>query len=366
MRGYRILWTVAVASTLATGFTVVARAEDTRAPLQRALDQLVAAGAPGALAEVTADGVTWRGTSGLAELGASRPVPAHGRFRIGSVTKAFVATVVMQLVAEGRLCLDDPVGRWLPGILPPGGERITLRHLLNHTSGLYNYTDELPLRDPARLMAIRFQTWNPWELLRLATAHPLLFEPGTRWRYSNTGDIVLGLIIEKVTGRPYGAEIERRIVRALGLNNTSTPSTATSLADPHAHGYLPLMDANGPRLVDITEFNPSAAWAAGEMVSTAADLNRFIGALLRGRLVDGHHLRAMTAVTSPAEDYGLGITLIHLPCGTVYGHDGDFPGYSTWTFATLDARRRITVSVTWGTGQPRDVSALLTGALCAA
>jgi D-alanyl-D-alanine carboxypeptidase len=368
MKVHQTLWTVAAALALAVTPIVVVQAEearDERPALQQALDQLVAAGAAGALIEVRNEHGAWRGTSGVAELGESRPVPTSGRFRAGSVTKTFVAVVVLQLAAEGRLRLDDPVERWLPGAVP-SGDRITIRQLLDHTSGLYNYTDDLPLRDPAQLLTIRFRTWNPWQLLELATGHPLLFEPGTQWRYSNTDDIVLGLVIERVTGRPYGDEIERRILRPLQLDATSVPGTSTGIRGPHAHGYLPVPADGSVDLVDITKFNPSAAWAAGEMISSTADLNRFFTALLRGRLLGPEQLQAMTSPVAPAEDYGLGLQLLSLPCGMAYGHEGDFPGYSTWSFSTGDAQRRVTLAITWGIAAPHEVATVLEEALCSA
>nr|WP_272949207.1 serine hydrolase domain-containing protein [Kribbella pittospori] len=340
----------------------------TRPDLQAGVDAIVAAGAPGALVEVRDERGTWRTSSGVAALGTTKQVPVGGRFRAGSVTKIFVATVVLQLAAEGRLRLDDTVERWLPGAVPAGG-RITLRQLLNHTSGLYNYTDDLPLHDTEAYLQIRFQTWSPSELLKLATRHPLLFEPGTQWRYSNTDDIVLGLVVQRVSGHPYGVEIERRILRPVGLHATSIPGTSARIPGPHAHGYLPLVSDGQVSPIDVTEINPSAAWAAGEMISTTADLNRFLSALIGGRLVSPVELREMTTPTLPATDYGLGLKLVHLPCGvTVYGHDGDAPGYSTWSYATADTRRRITISITWGTGDPHgplpQVLDLLATAVC--
>jgi D-alanyl-D-alanine carboxypeptidase len=336
-----------------------------RSELQRALDELVAAGAAGALAEVRDEHGVWRGSSGVAELGRSRPMPANGRFRAGSITKTFVATVVLQLAAEGRLRLDDSVERWLPGLVP-AGERITVRQLLNHTSGLYDYTDALPLADPAGLLDIRWRTWQPEQLVQLASAQPPLFEPGARWSYSSTNYILLGLIAERVTGRPYGAEVEQRIIRPLRLSGTSVPGTFPRIRGPHAHGYLPTIVDGQLRPVDITEFNPSAAWAGGEIISTAADLNRFFAALAGGQLLGEAELREMTTPAAPAEDYGFGLVRQVLSCGvTVYGHDGDFPGYSSRSAVTADTRRSVTVSITWGTGAPDDFDALLSEALCA-
>jgi D-alanyl-D-alanine carboxypeptidase len=332
--------------------------------LQRALDELVAAGAAGALVEVRDQHGVWRGTSGVARLGESQPVPANGRFRAGSITKTFVATVVLQLIGEDRLGLDDTVERWLPGLVP-AGTGITVRQLLNHTSGLYDYTKALPLTDAAGVLGIRWRTWQPEELVRLATAQPPLFEPGTQWSYSSTNYILLGLLVRRVTGRPYGAEVERRIIQPLHLDGTSVPGTSPGIRGPHAHGYLPAIVDGQLSPVDITEFNPSAAWAAGEVISTAADLNRLFAALAGGRLLGATELREMTTPAPVAQYYGLGLQRRVLPCGvTVYGHDGDFPGYSNRSVVTADARRSVTVSMTWGTAAPDDFDALLNDALC--
>ena len=335
-----------------------------RDTLQERLDELVATGAAGALVEVRDERGTWRGASGVAELGTSRPVLANGHFRAGSVTKAFVATVTLQLVAEGRLRLDDAVERWLPGAVP-GGAGVTVRRLLNHTSGLYDYTRALPLLDQAGFQSIRWRSWDPRELVRLATDQPPLFDPGARWSYSSTNYILLALIIEQVTGHPYGAEVEGRIIRPLGLPATFLPGTSIRVPGPHARGYLPDRNGQAPPL-DVTEFNPSAAWAAGEIISTAADLNRFFVGLLGGGLLGVATLREMTTLAPGARDYGLGLRRRVLACGiTAYGHEGDAIGYSSWSFTTADTRRCVTVSVSWGTGRPDDPDTLLSNALCA-
>jgi len=365
----RSKWLVVLIPALAvlTALTGMARVDTRpveRDALQHGLDELVAAGAAGALIEVRDERGTWRGTSGVAELGTSRPVPAGGHFRAGSVTKTFVATVALQLVAEGRLRLDDTVERWLPGEVP-GGEGITVRQLLSHTSGLYDYGRALPLLDQAGFQSIRWRTWDPRELVKLATDQPPLFEPGASWSYSSTNYILLGLIVEQVTGHPYDVEVERRIIGPLGLHHTWLPGTSTRLPDPHAHGYLPDLSGGQAPPLDVTELNPSSGWAAGEVISTAADLDRFFAALLSGRMLPPAQLQEMTTLAPHARDYGLGLRQRTLPCGTtVYGHDGDAPGFSTWSFTTADTRRQATVSATWGTTRPDNPDTLLSNALC--
>jgi D-alanyl-D-alanine carboxypeptidase len=226
----------------------------------------------------------WTNASGVADLHTGRPMRPSDRFRAGSLTKPFVATVVLQLVAEGKLSLSDTVERWLPGILPYG-DQITVRQLLNHTSGVPDYT-------PAPLAGLyrgdRFRSWRPGELVGLVAGQPPDFPPGSAWSYSNTGYVLLGMIIERVTGQRLGRELERRIFRPLRMRDTSFVTNFPWLAGRHADGYsLQYDDGYNPiegTLFDITVFNPSFAWAAGAVLSNEADLAPFFGALLGGRL----------------------------------------------------------------------------------
>lgn len=312
-----------------------------RARLQQLLDALVAAGAPGALAQFRDEGGTWNGASGVAELGGQDPVAADGWFRLGSVAKTFTATVILQLTGEGRLGLDDTVERWLPGLVP-GGSQITLRQLLHHTSGLHDYTDDL---HTAAILRDRFKRWSPQEVVALATGHEPSFEPGTSRSYCNTGYILLGMVIEKATASTYDAEISRRILRPLDMRQTKVPDDEF-LPEPHAHGYL----AVDGQLVDVTAFNSSKAWAAGGMVSTAGDINDFFAALLTGGLLRPSELAVMqtTMPTAfPVVGSGLGITRVTLPGGiAVWGKNGGFFGYHAVSFHTVDATRQLTVSMT--------------------
>ncbi|HWH01875.1 MAG TPA: serine hydrolase domain-containing protein [Pilimelia sp.] len=353
---------VPAAAQATTGVAGATRAVPRAAEMQALLDAMVAGGgATSAIARVTHGTATWRGTAGPARLDRPGPAPVDGRFRIGSVTKTFVATVVLQLVAERRLRLEDPVQRWLPGTVP-NGRNITLRHLLNHTSGLFNYTDVL-VSDPDEFLRNRMRTWTPQQLVAMATAHPPLFEPGARWSYSNTNYVLLGLVVERATGRPYGAEVQRRILRPLGLRDTSVPGRFPLITGPHARAYAPTAD--GP--LDVTRLNPSMAYAAGEMISSTADLNRFTSALLGGRLLPPAQLRQMTRPV-PGAGYGLGLQHVVTACGTtVYGHTGGIPNYGTFTFATADGRRQVTVSLAVWTGDPMgQLASLVDAAFCPA
>lgn len=255
--------------------------------------------------------------------------PAIGRpdhFRAGSVTKTFVATVVLQLASEGRLALDDPVAAHAPALLPPPlDRRVTLRHLLTHTSGL---------PDLARPSGATV----PPEGLRAALASRDPKPPGG-FAYSNTNYVVLGRIVEHVTGRSYAAEAHRRIITPLGLTGTSFPGSRTSLPAPHGRGY----DSAGR---DVTSLDPRVAGAAGELVSTLADLNRFYSALLGGRLLPPAQLDALLDTSSAHGRYGMGVFPTRLPCGvTVWGHNGRVPGSYVRSAATVDGRRVVTFRV---------------------
>ncbi|MGX6600922.1 serine hydrolase domain-containing protein [Micromonosporaceae bacterium Da 78-11] len=353
--------TAGTATTTPAAATTRSKIPDPYA-LQAVLDELTATAASAALAEVHHAGQTWRGVSGVTELGTTRPVHPDGRFRIGSLTKSFVATVVLQLVGERRLSLDDTLERRLPGAVPAGA-RITLRHLMQHTSGLVNYTNLPGFRalygSAEAVDRLRHRTWAPAEILALIDGQPLLFEPGTSWAYANTNYILLALIVERVTGRGYGTEVEGRILRPLGLRDTSVPGTRATIAGPHAHGYLPLERAGGVEPLDVTEFNPSVAWSSGEMISSTADLDRFYRALMTGRLLRPAQLAEMRTarVTGRKADYGLGLQTRLLPGGVrVWGHGGDIFGYEAASWSTADGRRRLTVSFNpWGAGDTTPV-----------
>jgi D-alanyl-D-alanine carboxypeptidase len=316
--------------------------------LKRVAESLVAHGVPGAVV-VVRDQAGVRGyAAGYANVAAKQRMTPQAGFRIGSLTKTFVATVMLQLAGEGRLGLDDTVERWLPGLVP-GGVQITLRQLLNHSSGIYNYTDDQSFWASERLQPRR--VWAPEELVRTATAHPPLFAPGTSWSYSNTNYIVLGLVVESVTQRTVAQELEQRIFRPLGLTATSLPSTRTMTA-PFAHGYVGrgnelIPGTSRARRFDVTSrFDPSWAWTAGAIVSNGVDLTRFYAALLSGELLSPAQLAEMTK-TFRDSGYGLGIGAVKSPCGVVWGHSGAVPGYLT-VILTRDGGRHVgLVMVNW-------------------
>ncbi|MFS8096299.1 beta-lactamase family protein [Lentzea alba] len=336
--GIRIAVVVALL-VATTGGTALADTD--REVIQQGLDEVVQAGVLGAQIRVTHDREHFTARSGLAELNGVRPVPFSGRFRAGSITKTFVSTVVLQLVAEGEVSLDEPVGRYLPGLID---QRITVRHLLQHTSGLADHNELLPL-DPAGFEQIRYQHWEPAELVALSTSNPLEFPPGAKHDYSNTNYVVAGLLIEKLTGRSLERVVEQRILKPLRLNDTELPRDDDRIHGPHARGYW----AIDGKPVDITRFNPSVFWAEGNLVSTTKDLDTFYTALAGGKLLKPAQQQELVKTTAISPEYGLGLTVQTLPCGTtVWGHDGGVPGFGSLVLTTPDTGKRVAMSANTG------------------
>ncbi|MFJ8431148.1 serine hydrolase domain-containing protein [Kitasatospora sp. NPDC094019] len=316
----------------------------------RALNEALAGvvgigGASSSLARVTEYGRTvWKGTAGVGDFSTGAEPSADGRFRIASVTKTFVATVVLQLVGEGRFGLDDSVESLLPGAVPGGGS-VTVRQLLNHTSGLFDYTEDpsVGLDHETWLREGRWRSWTPRQLLAVANSHPPYSAPGTAWHYANTNYLLAGMIVERVTGHDWRREVERRIVDRLGLTGTSMPVHSTGIRGPHAHTYLDL--PGGP--VDVTEMEPSEMDAAGVGISTTADLAAFLRALLTGRLLPAPLLTEMLTVApeSGGAQYGLGIARLTTPCGEIWGNNGSTGrGHNSAVYGTPDGHRLIAVS----------------------
>ncbi|MEU0128547.1 serine hydrolase domain-containing protein [Streptomyces sp. NPDC006289] len=295
-------------------------------------------------------------------------IRAADRFRAGSVTKSFVATVVLQLAEEGALRLEDSVEDHLPGLVRGHGNdgtRITLRALLAHTSGLYDYTAALPADDPAFTGAAgpSAQPLSPEAAIRTATARP----PAARgsYAYSNTDYVLLGMVVQRVTGRSYAAEIGRRILTPLRLTGTSLPGARTTLPLPHSRGYH--RSAADGTLRDVTAMDPRFAGAAGELVSTLEDLDRFYAALLGGRLLPPARLAELLDTRATEGWYGMGVYPRKLSCGTtVWGHNGHFTGSYVRSAATRDGRHVFTFRVNMDTlSAPGLETVLLEAEFCA-
>ncbi|MFB7173606.1 serine hydrolase domain-containing protein [Streptomyces sp. NPDC056254] len=335
-----------LAVTAAVAPATTARAAGTAPDLEalaQALRNTTAAGAPGAMARFSGpDGVRTRSV-GVRDRSTGAAMDPQARFRIGSVSKTFSSVVLLQLVGEKKIDLDAPVNRHLPGLLPD--DRITVRHLLTHRSGLADYTDAMFEHTVPGFEAVRNRVFSYQELLDLSLREPRTTEPGVAYKYSNTNFTVVGMLIEKTTGNRVGKEYERRIFKPLGLRNTSYVHPDTKIKGLHARGYLHPDEAGAP-LVDSTEQTVSWAQSAGAVISSPADLNTFTSALLRGRLLSPKLLDAMVTATptdtTNTRFYGLGLRRYDLSCGTsVYGHTGTVQGFYTYAFSTRDGRRSL-------------------------
>jgi D-alanyl-D-alanine carboxypeptidase len=322
-------------------------ADPTQALLQRLLTAEHDAGMPGVFAQVRDGRRTVKVAAGLADVDTGLPADADMRHRVGSITKTFVATTVLQLVAERRVRLDAPIGRYLPDVVPGDtGRLVTVRMLLNHTSGIGDYILTLAGTLDG-VIAMGDTTYAPRELARIGLARPTTNPPGAKWTYSNTNYVLLALMVEKVTGHSYRSEIGRRILRPLGLRDTYFEGAEPQIRGPHMSSYVPWVDG---KLRDFSAYNMTWAWGVGEIVSTAADLNRFYRALLTGRLLRPAQLAAMqtTVVEDPAHPdvggYGLGLYWLQAPCGRFWGHDGGTIGHATISLTSPDGRRQVTMA----------------------
>lgn len=304
---------------------------------------------PAVVVDVRMGDTSWRKAFGVRALGADDPVTIEDYFRVGSTTKTMVGTIAWQLASEGVLALDDPVSKYRDDV--PGGNAITLAQLLDMSSGLFSY-NEVPA--VARAMdATPERVWKPEELLRLAFSQPAYFAPGAGFRYSNTNTVLLGVILEQITGTPIRTLFADRVFGPLGLSHTSFPAAGdAALPTPSPRGYLygtnesalisPVLTgdeltavrAGTLRPTDVTELDPSWIWAAGGAVSTAADLTAYVRELVSGtRLLDAPALRRRLASAEPVDrgdpaalHYGSGLEAF----GPMLGHDGAIPGFQTF------------------------------------
>ncbi|MEU6578230.1 serine hydrolase domain-containing protein [Streptomyces sp. NPDC046805] len=317
-----------------------------KAGLRDVLRSAVAQGAPGAMARIDDRGSVYKAWQGVADRSTRRAITAGDRFRVGSVTKSFSAVVLLQLADEHKLTLDDPVNRYLPGLLPD--DRITVRHILSHRSGLYDYTNDMFAHSVSGFEAVRNKVFTYRQLVKLSLKKPRTNAPGVAYSYSNTNFVVAGMLIEKLTGHSVRTAYENRIIKPLALGDTFYVHPDTKLPGRYARGYL-TPDKTGAALVDATRQTVSWAQSAGAIISSTRDLNAFYSALLGGRLLSSARLAEMehwTKVNSTTA-YGLGLRRRDLSCGvSVYGHTGTVQGYYTYAFTTKDGRRSLTAVAT--------------------
>ncbi|WP_405505557.1 serine hydrolase domain-containing protein [Streptomyces purpurascens] len=322
---------------------------------RRAVRAAVAEGVPGVTVTVRdRDGGTWGTTAGVGDLRTGEPRSKRDHYRIGSASKTFIATVVLQLEAEGELSLDDTVEKWLPGVVRGGdhdGRGITIRQLLNLTSGVHDLLADETFQRTYMLkegfFRHRFDRKTPRELVAMALSNQRDFEPGTSWKYSNTNYILAAMVIEKITGHPYGDAVEQRVIEPLNLTATSVPRNRITVPQPSSRAYGKLARTTSGPTYDVTEFRPSFAYS-GEIISDSADLNTFFRALLRGEVLPPRQLKEMkrtVPTTKENEGYGLGLRSWELTCGTtVWGHGGDIHGSSSMAVTTGDGRHSLAVN----------------------
>jgi D-alanyl-D-alanine carboxypeptidase len=325
----------AISASPTNGVATPASFEADIASVQEGMNRLVDGGVLPGLVVLVRHGTDVRVLSrGQAIVVPKTPLSPRHRFRIGSITKPMVAVVVLKLVQRGLLSLGDTVDRWLPGVVPRG-DRITLEELLDHSSGLADY-----LALPRFATAPRGKPPTPRELVRLGTSQPMLAPPGRSVHYSNTGYVLLGMIIERVTHRSLASNLQSAVFAPAGMNASSLgpPRAATA---PVARGYE---DGN-----DMTRLNLGWAWAAGAVVSDAHDVAAFFNRLLSGRLLRRKLLARMQHVGEPMPEngfsggYGLGLAKVNTLCGTAWGHEGQLPGFSSAAWLNQKADRQVVV-----------------------
>jgi D-alanyl-D-alanine carboxypeptidase len=317
--------------------------------LDRALDRIVAArnGPPGLSVLIRRDGERELRRRGVASLRTDRRPTARDHMRIASVAKAYSGAVALSLVDRGLLSLDDTIGERLPNLLPQAAN-VTLAQALHHTGGLPDY-----IREPEFVEQLQAQPkayLSPFELVEFVRDTPLEFEPGSRYEYSDTDNIVVGLMAEAATGAPYDELLQRYVYRRLGLDDTSLPRSVR-MPQPYLHGYA-LEPGEPPE--DVSEvINPAGAWASGGIVSTPHDLGRFMRGYVGGRLF-GDEIRALQRDFIPGSSdppgpgrnqAGLALFRYRTKCGTVFGHTGSFPGYRIFAASSRDGRKSVVFSV---------------------
>lgn len=373
MRTNKIAWTIVstlaglalIAGCSSSGGSTPSPSASSPAPsfaagLNEQLTQVMKANAiPGAEILVrTRDEGEFRAVLGSAEIGKDVPLAGGESYRVGSNTKTMTSTVILQLAQEGKLSLSDPISKYIDGV--PNGNKITITQLAEMRSGLYSYTfdkkfNETIDKDPQK-------AWTPEELLKIAFSHEPTAAPGTEYEYCNTNIILLGLVIEKLTGQSARDAFAERIFTPLGLSKTFLPeATDSALPDPHPQGYqfgtnvetldtyavpkdqLPAALDGSLKPIDYTDSNPSWAWTAGGAISTVDELATYVEAMVDGRLLDAEYQKTRLDSIQPLAPgspvgYGLGIARFTT---NLYGHDGQLPGYST--FMARDAERGITI-----------------------
>ncbi|MEU1569991.1 serine hydrolase domain-containing protein [Streptomyces collinus] len=319
--------------------------------LEAAIAGLPRADATAALVRLGGKEGVWRGSSGVHDLETGRPADPAARFRAGSVTKVFTAAVALQLAREGRLDLDRSARSYLPELIPASYAGVTVRQLLNHTHGIP--APDFPGSTVEEAYANRFQVHDPEAMVRSATSKKPEFAPGERQHYLNIGYTVTGLLIERVTHDSYELQVARRVLGPLGLRDTYFPGANPRITGPHNHGYQTMrLDDGTTGLRDVSVWGSTDGWAAGDVISTTADLERFTGALFKGRVVRGPLLEEMFTLpevtdfgTGEPADYSVGLSMKVLGGREVWGKTGGRWGYNAAIASTRDGSRTLVYGV---------------------
>ncbi|AUG81285.1 Penicillin-binding protein [Kitasatospora sp. MMS16-BH015] len=338
----------ALAALAALATTAPARADvpSAQALLQAGARQGVADGYPAVVGLVRSGDAVQYVAAGVKDRATRTPADPKAQYRIGSSTKAFTSTVLLQLEAEGRLSIDDTVAKWLPGAVSANGydgSKITIRQLLNHTSGLPDYAADAAFAFNYGADLQPDQAFAPQALVNLALRqHAPASAPGQTWGYANTNYVLAGMVITAVTGNSPAAEIQQRIITPLGLTDTTFPTSDPSLHGNYLHGYeYPL--GSSLVILDVTVSNVQTFGAAGAMVSTLDDMAAFSRALVTGKLLPpAQQTELTTTVPSSLGGYGLGVIHKQLPCGQwAWSHGGDVLGYDSDWLSSEDGTRQV-------------------------
>ena len=355
----RLLVTLAaLAASLVVGVGFGETTSSAPPGIRGAVQGLVHGQVPGALLYVRQDERSYTVAVGYADKVKKVPMRASDIYPIGSTTKSYTAVVVMHLVAQGRIRLDAPVSTYLPGLLPDG-KRITVRELLSHTSGLYDFANDPRFTAPYLHGKLGF-AWTPRQMVGFAARKQLLFSPGSKFSYSNTNYIVLALLAERVGGESYAKQLREYIFRPLELSHTSLPADNKILPDVHGYTGLIAQDGGaGSAPVDTAALTPAFAWSVGGIRATAEDVADFYRGLLSGKLLPKAQVQAMEVTAPTGGAYGLGLMptdaraygwgpftkAINATCGRAWGHGGEFPGYYQLPISSPDGSRQAVLLV---------------------
>ncbi|MFF2773705.1 serine hydrolase domain-containing protein [Streptomyces sp. NPDC058052] len=359
-------------ATTATAATAVPAAGPQAPDLSAVIAGLPRADATAALVRVGGTEGSWAGSAGVHDLESGAPADPAARFRAGSVTKVFTAATVLQLAAEGRIDLDRTARSYLPELIPGRYATVTVRQLLDHTHGIP--APNFAGGTVEEWYANRFEVHDPREMVRSATAKPREFRPGTRQHYLNIGYTIAGLIVERVTGDTYEEQVERRILRPLGLRDTYLPGEAPGIAGPYNHGYQTMLLEDGTTgLRDVSVWGTTDGWAAGDLISTTADLERFTRALFAGRVVRGPLLEEMFTLPKVTDlrsgdpaAFSVGLSMKRLGGREVWGKTGGRWGYNAAIASTRHGERTLVYSVNSTDAKGQDTNRTVLGLMVGA